>query len=344
MTPVRMHMPGRLIIVGASHMMRLAKHLPNSTVNLAYPGFKAGPHALAQVVSGLEELRPNKDDVVVLDLLSNSAFMGTDEDGLPTPAISGEGGTYHIPGSLVTAPGPAIKKILANCNRVGKLCAACSQVTLIAPVPRYVTSRCCNNSSHVDNYENDDFESEIIAGIELHKKLLEGWALEHNLNYGIVDATELGDSVEPILRNRVTSGGIPLWTVWDPVHLVDEAYKEMADAILMPVLEDGDFTDQGSVTSTESGTGGNKRRRPETVIVGQLEQRAKKGRPGNERQLAGWLQGKAEWGRGRHQAYKPYVGDQHAGHPPQRGRWAWPRRSWPPRRPGSSRGRGWPSW
>jgi hypothetical protein len=196
----------------------------------------------------------------------------------------------------------------------------------------------------VDNYENDDFETDIIAGIELHKKLLEGWALEHNLNYGIIDATELGDSVEPILRNRVTSGGIPLWTVWDPVHLVDEAYKEMADVILMPASEDGDFTDHGSTTSTESGTGGNKRRRPEAVIVGQLEQSAKKGRIGNERKLAGWLQGKAEWGPGRHQANKPYVGDQHADHQPQRGRWSWPRRSWPPRRAGSSRGRGWPSW
>ncbi len=233
-TPVKMHMPGRLIIVGALHMMRLAKHLPNTTINLAYPGFKATPQALTQIVAGLEELRPNKDDTVILDLLSNSSFMGTDEEGLPTPATAGEGGTYHIPGSLVTSPGPAIKKILANCNRLGKLCASCHQVTLVAPIPRYVTSRCCNNSSHVENYENDDFESDIIAGIEMHKKLLDWWAMEHNLNFGIVDATELVDPVEPVLRNRVTHGGIPLWTVWDPVHLVDEAYKEMAEAILMP--------------------------------------------------------------------------------------------------------------
>ncbi len=111
-TPVKIHMQGRLIIVGASHMMILAKHLPNTTINLAYPGFKATPQALAQIVAGLEELRPNKDDTVILDLLSNSSFMGTDEEGLPTPATAGEGGTYHIPGSLVTSPGPAIKKIL----------------------------------------------------------------------------------------------------------------------------------------------------------------------------------------------------------------------------------------
>jgi hypothetical protein len=110
-----------------------------------------------------------------------------------------------------------------------KVFSQCSQVTLIAPVPRYVTSRCCDNSSHVENYENEDFEADIIAGIEVHKKLLEGWAMEHNLNFGIIDATELVDPVEPVLRNRVTNCGIPLWTVWDPVHLVDDAYKEMVN-------------------------------------------------------------------------------------------------------------------
>jgi hypothetical protein len=264
-------------------------------------------------------------DTVILDLLSNSSFMGTDEEGLPTPATTGEGGTYHIPGSLVTSSGPAIKKILANCNRLGKLCASCHQVTLVAPVPRYVTSRCCNNSSHVENYENEDFEAEIIVGIELHKKLLEGWAMEHSLNFDMVDATELVDPVEPVLRNRVTHGGIPLWTVWDPVHLVDEAYKEMADAILMPSTEETDFTEHGSTISSESGIGGQKRRRPESVIISQPAQMAKKGRHGSEKKPAGWLQGKAEWVRARQQAHKSYAGGQQTDHPPQRGRWSWPR-------------------
>jgi hypothetical protein len=75
----------------------MAKHLPENTISLAYPGFKATPQAVAQVVSRLEELHLSADDRLILDLLSNSAFMGTDEEGLPTPATMGEGGTYHIP-------------------------------------------------------------------------------------------------------------------------------------------------------------------------------------------------------------------------------------------------------
>jgi hypothetical protein len=61
-------------------------------------------------LSRLDGLSINGDDKVVLDLLSNSAFMGTDADGLPSPAFAGEDGTYHIPGSLSAAPPQAIKK------------------------------------------------------------------------------------------------------------------------------------------------------------------------------------------------------------------------------------------
>jgi hypothetical protein len=110
----------------------------------------------------------------------------------------------------------------------------------------------------------------------MHKKLLEGWALEHNLNFGMVDATELVDPVEPVLRNRLTHGGIPLWTMWDPVHLVDEAYQEMAEGILLPGIEDTDPTEHGSTLSSESVMGGHKRRRPEAMIIGKPVQPAKK--------------------------------------------------------------------
>ncbi len=38
--------------------------------------------------------------------------------------------------------------------------------------------------------------------------------------------------VEPILRNRTSSGGIPLWAVGDPVHLSADAHREIAEALL----------------------------------------------------------------------------------------------------------------
>jgi hypothetical protein len=82
------------------------------TVNLAYPGFKATPQTLALIASRLEDIHPSSDDKLVLDLLSNSTFMGTDADGLPMTRIQGEDCTYHIPGSRTVAPASATKKSL----------------------------------------------------------------------------------------------------------------------------------------------------------------------------------------------------------------------------------------
>jgi hypothetical protein len=71
----------------------------------------------------------------------------------------------------------------------------------------------------------------------------------------------------------------------------------MAEAILLPGNDGVNTTEADSILSSESFEGGQKRRRPEAVIIGQPAQLAKKGKSGPERQPAGWLQGKAEWGR-----------------------------------------------
>jgi hypothetical protein len=84
-TPAEIQMPGRLIIVGASHMVRMAKHLPENTVNLAFPGFKAMPQALVLIASRLEDMHPNSDDRLVLDLLSNSSSWEQIWRGCPWP-------------------------------------------------------------------------------------------------------------------------------------------------------------------------------------------------------------------------------------------------------------------
>jgi hypothetical protein len=99
-------------------MMRLAEHLPPCTVNLAIPGLKATTVAAMQVAQKLKSLNPGPDNTIFLDLLSNTAFMGTDDDGLPSPSFPGGDGTYHIPGSLTVAPTAAVKKLLANSNKL----------------------------------------------------------------------------------------------------------------------------------------------------------------------------------------------------------------------------------
>jgi hypothetical protein len=94
----------RTVFVGASHMTRLADEMCNDVVNLAFPGFRPKEKMLTDIASKLLELKLGKKDTVVVDLLSNVVFMGTDSDGLPTEARRAEDGSYHIVGSLTIAP------------------------------------------------------------------------------------------------------------------------------------------------------------------------------------------------------------------------------------------------
>ncbi len=325
-------LPGRIILIGASHMMRLAEHMPPCTINLAIPGFRATAATVMHVVQKLKSLNPGPEGTILLDLLSNSAFMGTDEDGLPSPSFSDGDGKYHIPGSLTAAPSAAVKKILANSNEIAKIAAGVHSVTIFAPIPRYVTEKCCPDNCHVDNFNSDDFDSDILAGLETHKKILESWAMENGLHYHIFDATELEHPAETILRNRTTSSGVPLWAPGDPVHLAPEAYREMAVALLEG---DSDIdSDVGSTSTAESTASGQKRKRPASVITKPMAARAKVGRGDYGHRAAGWLLGKPEPERGlSSRPYRPR-GHWRGGRGWGRSGWHGGRRGWGSRRGG----------
>jgi hypothetical protein len=117
-------------------------------------------------------------------------------------------------------------------------------------------------------------------------------AHELSMNYIIVDATELVDPAEPILRNRRTRGGIPLWSNWDPVHLAPEAYQELADAVV--TAGGADETDSASETAITASTVSQNRKRPESVVMVPRPPAGKRGRQTPEVKPAGWLHGHAE--------------------------------------------------
>ncbi len=104
--------------------------------------------AVSQLVESLDSLKLTRNDTVVLDLLSNVALLGTDDNGLPTEAMQAEDGRYHVVRSLATAPPSVVKKNLALCTPLSEFLGNAGTV-LISPVPRYVYNRCCENVGHV---------------------------------------------------------------------------------------------------------------------------------------------------------------------------------------------------
>jgi hypothetical protein len=295
----------RTVLVGASHMKRLWEVMGPHTVTLAFPGFRPKEKIILEITNKLVELNLGKDDTVILDLLSNSVFMGTDSNGLPTKALRAEDGSYHIVGSLAIAPASVTKKILAGCSTLAKVLKGTGTV-LISPIPRYVYSKCCENPDHVDNFEDSERDEEIVLGLEGVKKIMHGWAMEHNLIYELIDPTQLADPPDLGLRARTTVAGHGLWRRDNPIHLTAEAYGDLAATVRDTVLS-GPVTN--SVSASGSDKDGRKRRVPESIVTRQPKHQPKRGRGAVPLRTAGWLLGKIEPdGRGGARGHGPVRG------------------------------------
>jgi hypothetical protein len=129
-TPAGVGSEGRLFVIGASHMCWTEEFLPDNAVVLADPGFHPEWTAIERVVRQLDELKIQENDCVVLDLLSNAAFMGTTAEGLPAAAERHVDGKYHIVGSLIAASPSLVRKELDICMcGTSCCCRACHGVT-----------------------------------------------------------------------------------------------------------------------------------------------------------------------------------------------------------------------
>jgi hypothetical protein len=63
-----------------------------------------------------------------------------------------------------------LKKLLANFNALGGILAD-AKTLLFFPVPRYVTTKCCHDPSHIENFGNDENEEELMDFQDHHRKL-----------------------------------------------------------------------------------------------------------------------------------------------------------------------------
>jgi hypothetical protein len=246
----------RVVLVGASHMVRLAEQLGTNTISLAFQGFRPKEPNISEIVVELQKLNLNSRDTVVLDLLSNSAFMGTDSNGLPTETVKMTDGGYHVIGSLTVAPISCVKKTLAAC------------------VPMA------------------DLDEEIGDSLEAYKRALQNWGMENELLFTVIDPTILTDSCDCPIKSRVTEDGVSIWSRRDPVHMTSAAYSNLATVISDTALS-VDPTDSASATGSGSA---HKKRRAESVVTmpQQQQQSAKRLRGVAKLKVAGWLLGKAE--------------------------------------------------
>ncbi len=159
-----MHNTGRTVFIGGSNLGRIAKAATENghmIVDLTAKGWIPKSGKIDRLFETLKKLNLTEIDTVVIDSMSNTAYLGTDEDGLPIPAEkSVEDGWYHLNGDLQLAPHSAFKSTMKLVEKIISNTGG-AKVMLTVPLPRYVTTACCADTTHVSNRQDPDFFREI---------------------------------------------------------------------------------------------------------------------------------------------------------------------------------------
>jgi hypothetical protein len=127
---------------------------------------------------------------------------------------------------------------------------------------------------------------------DLHGRLPGGWGTSINLNFDVLDATAVVGPVDPSLGGRLTSSGTSIRCEQDGVHLLRDAYKDVAAAITEIASGCGTVDIDDSASNSTDST---KRKQPDSVITLPRGPPSKRGRE-SVLPAAGWLRGEAETG------------------------------------------------
>jgi hypothetical protein len=240
--PVTDHGRRRTAIVGASHMCRLMAAMTDAgtqVINLCTPGWKGSKDNLTKIADCIREEKLCEDDILIMDLWSNVAFMGTNEAGLPSHAVKNvKDGKYHLMGQLQAAPKTVFRAVLADAAGIVEA-AGSAKIFLVAPIARYVMGKCCNDPTHVVNFGTEDLYSEVYRAADISEAALAASPL--NDSCSIFHVLENLSSSDSDLSEVRTASGESAWRAGDPVHLTEAAYAEAAAALLALAATDNEL-------------------------------------------------------------------------------------------------------
>ncbi len=101
------------MFIGGFNLGKIAKAATEKVslvVDLTASGWSPKPGNIKKIAEILKNLSLKPCDTNVIDAMANSAYFGTDENGLPMPpAKSGEEGRHPMVGDLQLAPTAAFK-------------------------------------------------------------------------------------------------------------------------------------------------------------------------------------------------------------------------------------------
>jgi hypothetical protein len=108
----------------------------------------------------MDKVSINPSTVLVLQLFDNAYFMTATEEGGLIPISKDVAGVYHCFGDLAFAPKELQWKLF---HQVAEELQPFKKnpVVILAPLPRYLASSCCDKSDHMPNRGRPDFKKKM---------------------------------------------------------------------------------------------------------------------------------------------------------------------------------------
>ena len=145
--------------------------------------------------------------LVILWIFDNAAYVAVDEAGRPSLPHKEEG-RYHVKGALKVVDDERAKELLFESLQIVRACKKAT-VILLAPLLRYVSGRCCDDSSHLTNYGDGDFMATLGSGIKKFtlqmrgmlyaRKLRNATMLSSTANMGFTGAVDSDSEVDDLI-------------------------------------------------------------------------------------------------------------------------------------------------
>jgi hypothetical protein len=174
-TPLWIQLRIRLYLVGNSHANYLATALSAAGYKSVVVEMRPWrPNALTVKETKLEldaKLASTPNVVAIIFwCLDHAAFYSIMEDSI-LPAVSDTGGHYHIHSALITAPSVMFTESVKACTPLFSTQTAAKKI-LLSPLPRYWHGRCCDDSDHVSNLDELDYENALFTGLDGLRRII----------------------------------------------------------------------------------------------------------------------------------------------------------------------------
>jgi hypothetical protein len=223
-----------LVIVGASNARNLIPALQGvgfTITDLTTPGWVATESNIADLITKLQTVSFPAGFGVVLDLLGNASYRFEQFDGTLSLPFKDSAG-YHMAGAITVCPDTVYKKIISALTPV-YLSAQQNLKVIVPPLPRYLTSGCCQNPSHSTNVNSPGHAGSIITKATHLRTVLKTELLNAGVkNFWLLDSIAGLLGIPPSSKRAGNAAETELVASLNKgVHFTGSAYANMAHVI-----------------------------------------------------------------------------------------------------------------